>query len=224
VTRIPGKTTGTSIGLIDDDYQPRFIHTTGANQGMSAETIVPQALASSGVKLFHIAGFFVLPNLFEDVATKLAELRALGIKTSLDVVFNVRMDDPKLRQALWAALPHLDTFMANDHEATRLTGEPNYEKAAAILKEKGADKIVIKRGASGCYGLSETYSGSIPTKRVNVLDTTGAGDAFAAGFIAALARNEPFQDACLAGNQAGAKICTRLGAITAWLEESERMS
>ena len=218
VTRVSRTSTGTSVGLVDDDYQPRFIHTTGANNRMTADVIDPRSLLDSGVKFFHIAGFFVLPNLFEDVAKKLAILLGEGIKTSLDVVYNIRMDQPELRQVLWATLPYLDTFMANEMEAARLTGESNYENAALLLKEKGVKKVVIKRGALGSYGLSDSYSGIVPTGKVNVLDTTGAGDAFAAGYIAASVRNESFHKACLAGNHAGAKICTRLGAITAWLD------
>jgi len=218
VTRTIGAATGTSIGLIDADFQPRFIHTPGANRGMTADAIEPLILAACGVRFFHIAGFFVLPNLFGGVASRLSELRELGIATSLDVVFNVRMDEPELRQALWAAMPHLDTFIANDHEAARLTGEANYENAALYLKERGAEQVIIKLGASGCFGLSDTYTGIVPATKVDVLDTTGAGDAFSAGFIAGLARDEVFQRACSSGNQAGAKVCTRLGPITAWLE------
>jgi len=220
VRRRIGKPTGTSIGLIDDDFQPRFIHTSGANRGLTADVIDPVALGASGVRFFHIAGFFVLPNLFEQVGEKLAALRDLGITTSLDVVFNVRMDDPKLRSALWAALPELDYFIANDHEASRLTGEDDYRKAAAVLKDRGARSVIIKLGASGCYGLSDSFSGTVLATKIDVVDTTGAGDAFAAGFIAGLTQGKGFQDACKAGNQAGAKICTRLGAITAWLEET----
>ena len=52
----------------------------------------------------------------------------------------------------------------------------------------------------------------------NVVDTTGAGDAFAAGLIAALVGGKDLKSACLAGNLAGARIVQRLGAITAWLE------
>jgi ribokinase len=218
VSRTRGIATGTSIGLIDEDYQPRFIHTSGANRELTAEAIDPAALAARGVHFFHIAGFFVLPNLFEQVAEKLSALRGLGIVTSLDVVFNVRMEDPILRGALWAAIPHIDYFMANDHEAARLTGQADFEKSAEELKTKGARHVIIKLGASGCYGLGDSYSGIVPATKVNVVDTTGAGDAFAAGLIAALHRGEDFRSACQAGNLAGAKISTRLGAITAWLQ------
>ena len=68
--------------------------------------------------------------------------------------------------------------------------------------------------------MSESFAGIIPPTKVTVLDTTGAGDAFAAGFIAASVKDEAFYDACFAGNQAGGKVCARLGAITAWLEGS----
>jgi sugar/nucleoside kinase (ribokinase family) len=217
VSRNPGLSTGTSIGLIDTEFQPRFIHTPGANRMITAEAINPQILAELGVEFFHIAGFFVLPKLFEDLAVKLSELRRLGVTTSLDVVFNVRMDDPDLRQVLWTALPHLDIFMANEFETARLLGEPSYEKAAMILKNKGADKVIVKRGEEGCFGISDTFTGSVPTRKVNVVDTTGAGDAFAAGFVAALIRGKNFQEACQAGNEAGALICTQLGAINAWM-------
>ncbi len=217
VRRAAEKPTGTSIGLVDDDFQPRFIHTSGANRGLTAAEIDPAEIAAQGVQYFHIAGFFVLPNLFEDVGPKLAELQTRGIITSLDVVFNVRMDDPQLRAALWAALPHLDYFIANDHEAFRLTGERDHHKAAAILRERGAKNVIVKLGAAGCYLLSDEFTGIIPALQVKVVDTTGAGDAFCAGFIAALSNGGDVKAACEGGNRAGARIVQKLGAIAGWL-------
>ncbi|MBN1668807.1 MAG: carbohydrate kinase family protein [Anaerolineales bacterium] len=218
VQRTAGQSTGTSVGLIDDQFQPRFIHTSGANRGLDASAIEPQVLAASGARFFHIAGFFVLPNLFAQVAEKLATLRTLGLTTSLDVVFNVRMQDPQLRQALWTALPQLDYFMANANEAFRLTGEEQPERAAAELQGRGANTVIIKLGAEGCYALGSEFEGLVPAEAVEVVDTTGAGDAFAAGFIAALAGGASLEQACAAGNRAGGRICTQLGAIAAWLE------
>jgi sugar/nucleoside kinase (ribokinase family) len=217
VQQTAAKPTGTSVGLIDEDFQPRFIHTSGANRGLTAAVIDAQAIADAGAKFFHIAGFFVLPNLFEEVAEKLAELQTLGITTSLDVVFNERMDDPELRTALWEALPHLDYFIGNAYEAFRLTGEENHQKAAVILRERGAQSAIIKLGAEGCYAFSEEFTGIVPALKVEVVDTTGAGDAFAAGFIAARVRGADLRAACEAGNRAGARIVQKLGAIAGWL-------
>jgi sugar/nucleoside kinase (ribokinase family) len=218
VRRINEKPTGTSIGLIDDDLQPRFIHTSGANRTLTADVIQPEAYLEVGVRFFHIAGFFVLPNLFGGLAEKLAQLRSLGITTSLDVVFNTRMDDPKLRSALWESLPHLDYFLANDHEAFRLTGESDPNKAAGYFQSRGAQNVILKLGATGCYVLSDEFSGVVPAYKVAAVDTTGAGDAFAAGLIAALVGGKDLKSACLAGNLAGARIVQHLGAITGWLE------
>jgi sugar/nucleoside kinase (ribokinase family) len=218
VKRSSEKPTGTSVGLVDDDLQPRFIHTSGANRNLTADVIQPEAYLEAGIRFFHIAGFFVLPNLFGGLAEKLAQLRSLGITTSLDVVFNTRMDDPKLRNTLWESLMYLDYFLANDHEAFRLTGERDPEKAAKHIKALGAQNVIIKLGAAGCYTLSEEFSGVVPACKVAVVDTTGAGDAFAAGLIAAFAKGQDLKSACKAGNQAGARIVSKLGAITAWLE------
>ena len=218
VQRTACKPTGTSVGLIDDDYQPRFIHTSGANQGLTAEVMDGNAFQSAGVRFFHIAGFFVLPNLFEQVGERLAELRNLGITTSLDVVFNVRMEDQRLRKTLWKALPHLDYFIANQHEAFRLTGLKNPGEASAELRRKGAQAVIVKLGADGCYADSDRFRGLIPTSQVDVVDTTGAGDAFDAGFIAGLAEGQGLETACQSGNRSGSKICTQLGAISAWFQ------
>jgi len=211
--------TAISVGLVDSEFQPRFIHTPGTNAGVTADIIDQTALADTGARYFHMAGFFVLVNLFEGVGAKLGALREREITTSLDVVFNVRMDDPKLRAALWDAMPNLDYFIANDHEAIRLTGESDPAKAAELLQERGAHSVIIKLGADGCYALSDEFSGVVPAFEVEVVDTTGAGDAFAAGFIAALSRGQDLRSAVEAGNQAGAKVCTKLGAIAAWVED-----
>jgi sugar/nucleoside kinase (ribokinase family) len=216
IGRNTSQPTGTSVGLVDHEFQPRFIHTPGANREVTADRIDPAAYQAAGAKFFHIAGFFVLVNLFEGVGKKLAALRTNGIVTSLDVVFNVRMDDPNLREALWESLPHLDYFMANDHEAFRLTGEEDPIKAAEILRSRGAEAVVIKLGEQGCYALSDQFSGVVPGLQVEVLDTTGAGDAFASGFIAALSRGGDLEAACESGNQAGARIVQKLGAIAGW--------
>ena len=218
VQRTSEKPTGTSVGLIDDDLQPRFVHTSGANRTLIADVIQPDVYLEAGVRFFHIAGFFVLPNLFEDLAEKLAQLRSLGITTSLDVVFNTRMDDPKLRSTLWESLPHLDYFLANEHEAFRLTGENDPKKAAAYFQSRGAQNVILKLGAAGCYVLSGEFTGVVPACDVAVVDTTGAGDAFAAGLIAALVGGKDLKSACQAGNLAGSRIVQHLGAITGWLE------
>ena len=81
-----------------------------------------------------------------------------------------------------------------------------------------AQNVIVKLGAAGCYVLSDEFTGVVQACEVSVVDTTGAGDAFAAGLIAALTGGKDLKSACQAGNQAGARIVGKLGAITGWLE------
>ena len=61
VHRVATTPTAVSVGLVDDCGQPRFIHTPGANAVLTSADIDVPALVSSGVRAFHIAGYFVLP-------------------------------------------------------------------------------------------------------------------------------------------------------------------
>jgi sugar/nucleoside kinase (ribokinase family) len=220
VQRVKKTSTAVSVGLIDEAYQPRFVHTPGANKLLTAESLDPQALISAGARYLHIGGYFVLVNLLDDrLADKLTLAKELGLQISLDVVYNFRMDDPNIRASLWKAMPHIDYFLCNAKEASRMLDEDNPQRAGHALKDLGAANVIIKLGAQGCLVEGDSFCGLIPAPKVDVLDTTGAGDAFAAGLIAALARGAELHSASQAGNQAGARIVGKLGPIQGWLDE-----
>jgi sugar/nucleoside kinase (ribokinase family) len=182
---------------------------------LSVDDIDPNAFKREGAKILLVAGFFVLPGLLDHrLGGVMLNLQNLGIKTVLDVVHSPRMDYPEY---LWPVLPRLDIFLCNATEAMRITGKKNYEEAAEELHWRGAQAVVVKLGAKGCYLVDDVdriYIEGVPVE--NVVDTTGAGDAFAAGLISALIEGRDMPEACVAGNQAGAKIVTEMGAITAW--------
>jgi len=212
--------TAVSVGLVDDDYQPRFVHTPGANALLTTDTLDPTALVATGAKFLHVGGFFVLTNLLDEhLAAKLAQAKDLGMQTSLDVVDNHRMDDAKIRAALWKVMPYIDYFLCNAKEAARMVDDADPRRAAGALKARGAANVIIKLGKKGCLIEGESVREVIPAPKVDVLDTTGAGDAFAAGLIAALTRGSELHSACQEGNQAGGRVATRLGPIQAWLDE-----
>lgn len=206
--------TGTSVGLVDSDYQPRFIHTTGANAKLTPDKLDIPSFADIGARFIHTAGYFVLPGLLDvEFADKLEEAKGFGMFTSLDVVRSPRMDTPEV---LWPCLPHLDIFMCNEHEGSRITGQSDPHSIAEDLRARGSSTVIIKLGKNGCWLENEDYADLIPGSQVNVVDTTGAGDAFAAGLITALMAGGDIRGACLAGNAAGGKIAGSLGAIAGW--------
>jgi sugar/nucleoside kinase (ribokinase family) len=213
-------TTGISIGLIDRAFQPRFVHTSGANAKLSAEDLNLHDLVANEVGWLHIAGFFVLPGLLDGrLGPALKSAAELGLRISLDVVESPRMRDAS---QLWPCLPYLDIFLCNQQEAQILTGEAEPYPAASFLHSHGVGTVVIKGGDQGCWLSSRADSAGaivqihIPAFDVPVVDTTGAGDAFDAGLIAAILKGKNLPDACLAANQAGAQVVTALGAISGW--------
>ena len=218
VRRVKGLPTGTSVGLIDSDCQPRFVHTSGANKTLNPNALNIEKFVREGARHLHIGGFFVLPGLMQgNLNEKLEQAHQQGIFTSLDVVRSIRMSDTSL---LWACMPHLDVFLCNHTEASRLSGESDPVQAARLLHSKGAGAVIVKLGGEGCLLCStdgiEHIPGILPDR---VVDTTGAGDAFAAGLIASRLKGKGTADACRDANRAGARAVEHLGAISCWFEE-----
>ncbi|MBE8220308.1 MAG: adenosine kinase, partial [Alphaproteobacteria bacterium] len=123
------------------------------------------------------------------------------------------------RAALLAALAtHIDIVLANTSEAGVLCGTNN---PAASLAALGTHSVyaALTEGANGAWvcagaGVSNTQQiNHIPTAAVqNVMDSTGAGDQFAAGFLTALVQGQSLQDAAMLGNKNAAAIIQKLGA------------
>jgi len=215
---IPDRPTGTSVGLVDSNQQPRFIHTPGANATLTIDDLDIPALTAEGARLLHIGGYFVLPGILDGrLPATLLQAQFSGLFTSLDVVRSKRMHDPS---SLWPCLPHLDLFLCNAHEAWRITGEAQPQDAARALRTLGAKSVIVKMGAQGCWLESQEYRGQFPAPQVEVVDTTGAGDAFAAGSIQAILEGKTLEEACQAGNAAGARMVGALGALGGWLKDA----
>jgi sugar/nucleoside kinase (ribokinase family) len=206
--------TGVSVGLVDDTGSPRFIHTIGANQHLTVNDLNVLEYIRLGIKVFHVAGYFLLPGLLSSsFRVILSELHQLGALVSLDVQQTPRMSNPEL---LWLLMPDIDLFMCNQMEAEILTGSADPTKAVQRLHNYGTAGVIIKMGADGCLLSRHENQRLLSAPEVPTLDTTGAGDAFAAGLIAALIRGENLEKACLAGNHIGAMVVRQLGAIQAW--------
>lgn len=212
VKRIPEQGTGVSVGLVDSDFQPRFIHTSGANAELTGEALAPAIFQEQEVDFMHVAGYFVLPGLLRpDFAEALARVQEADVFISLDVVRSPAMKKP---EPLWKILPHLNLFMCNLQEAEILTGSSDPAEAASKFLEKGVPSVIIKLGAEGCWladGDEQVHIPGIPAERV--VDTTGAGDAFAAGLMSALRQGMSLEKACQFGAEQGRLTTSFLGAV-----------
>jgi sugar/nucleoside kinase (ribokinase family) len=180
----PGATTGTCVVLVDADGERTMLPDRGANDALdpaavpAAFAVVPSWVHLSGYTLLH-------PGSRAAGRAVLAEAARLRLPTSVDAASAVPIVDvgpATVRQ--WMA--GVGVVLANDDEVAALGG------ADRILEVAGT--LVAKHGAGGATWTDGTAHHHVAAPCVPVVDTTGAGDAFAAGWIAAsLAGADPAQ-------------------------------
>jgi sugar/nucleoside kinase (ribokinase family) len=138
----------------------------------------------------------------------ITKIRSAGIPIYFDPASVGGMMQANLAEVKsWIAL--MDVILLNEEEAMYLTGESNTEKALGQLNQD-CPVVVIKRGAAGAIGCARGSSAvSVPALPANVVDTTGAGDSFAAGFIAHYALTSNMKESL----EQGAKVAAHCVAI-----------
>jgi fructokinase len=166
--------------------------------------------------------------------SRAATLRALAAAKRAGCLVST---DPNWRAHLWEspaeAGPMLQSLVAqcdivkiSDDELAPLTGVTDPEAGAKKLRALGPPLVVVTLGARGCYVEHAAGHAWLPGERVEVVDTTGAGDGFVAGLLATLAplfaagkrpadlSLDEIRAACSNGNKIGAAVVTQLGATT----------
>jgi sugar/nucleoside kinase (ribokinase family) len=109
------------------------------------------------------------------------------------------------------ALPHLDYLLPNDEQAIGFTGEADLESACRALLEKGVACVAATCGADGVLLVDRDTSEVVPAFACDVVDTTGCGDAFSAGFLRGLALGRDRRSAAELGCGAAAFVAQGLG-------------
>ena len=133
-----------------------------------------------------------------------------GAITSLDML---GMPDADFGKLFGPVLPHLDWFLPNDDDARMVSGRQDLTEAIAWLNDSGVGGTVVTLGADGA---SYTPPGGdeirVPAYDIDVVDTTGCGDAFSAGFIAGLVEGRDIRGAMEIGIASGSMVATGLGS------------
>lgn len=227
VAREPGLDTGINVVLVGADGERRFVTSqSGSLRRLSPAHILPalESPAFAGVKVACLASLFVSPRLtLADTEALFDALKARGLMLCADTT---RPKHGETLREAGAALSRLDYFFPNRAEAAQLTGEADPERAADALLDVGVGHVAIKLGGEGCLLASASERRRIPAvPDVRPVDTTGAGDAFAAAFIAALLEGRSFMDCGRFANAAASLCVEHVGATGAWTREEaeERM-
>ena len=113
------------------------------------------------------------------------------------------------------SLSMIDFITPNEDEARFFTGEEEPEKMARVFLEKGVKNVVLKLGGKGCLLMNNDETIFMPAHSIKVVDATGAGDNFMAGFVSELIRGSDVRDALAFANACGAICTTAVGTGTA---------
>jgi sugar/nucleoside kinase (ribokinase family) len=193
----------------------RFIHTFGANARFSAEQLDSATLEVADA--VYVGGYLVLPELRgAELAERLAAARGR-------VVLTVAVPEGAAVEAadIDTVLPNLDWFVANEDEARSLTGESEPEHQAARLTERGARAVAITLGERGAFVAAEGERFTVPARPVEVVEPSGAGDAFDVGLISGLLDGLGPRASVERATVLGASACTALGCWAGVLTRAE---
>jgi sugar/nucleoside kinase (ribokinase family) len=206
--------TSATFVAVDKRGERTFLHTRGCLEKLSKQDILRNMPVIKRSRIFAFGYLGLLHHLEADLPSICSAIkRRSDAKVLVDTGGNPRRNPALLKRLL----PSVDYFIPSHDEAVILTGERKPESIVNKLRQLGAAGVVgVKLGADGCYISSPEAGGYVPARRVQkVVDATGAGDAFIAGFLAATLRGLPPLEAARVANAVAASCVTAVGASTA---------
>jgi ribokinase len=198
--------TGTCVVLVAPDGERSMVPDAGANDGLAGSDL-PDELLTPGGHL-HVAGYALLREGSREAArSAMARARARGVSVSVDPSSTALLGREFLDDAAGAQL-----LLPNAEEATALTGEHDPDAAGRVLARRVPEVVVTlgDRGALWTDGRDVRRAAAAPPAAV--VDTTGAGDAFAGGLLAARVAGADPEAALAAGCRLAARAVRTPGA------------
>lgn len=205
-----GPPTARCLILVTPDAQRTMSTYLGACVELGPEDVDPALFADA--KITYLEGYLWDPPRAREAMKKAAlSAKSAGRKVALSLSdsFCVHRHRDSFIELIESTV---DILFANEDELLALTGKDNFE-AAAISAQGRAELVVVTRGAGGCVIIDESGQTPVPAAKVDrVIDTTGAGDLFAAGFLYGYCQDKaPTECARLAG-LAAAEVISHYGA------------
>ena len=208
-----GLTTGVTVSISVEDRA--LMTCLGAIAALSASDVPEQLLRQ--FRHLHVASYYLQRALRPGLAGLFALAHRLGLTTSLDPGC-----DPS---GLWGSdivelLPVVDVFLLNEVELAAVSGSSGVKEGIRSLSN-GRTLTVAKLGERGCAALDDSGLQCVPALRVDVADTTGAGDSFDAGFLHGWLGGMSLRDCLRCGTICGGLSTRGLGGTSSqpdWTE------
>jgi len=201
----PGSNTGVIQVLVEPDGERTMVPDRGANARWTESEIAEDLIA--GAELLHVVGYVLLDA--EGRAGALQAMRyarAHGVPISLDPSSHA----PLVAMGpagFWSLVGRVNILLPNRTEAQVLTGESDAGAGLSALLDR-ADIVAVKLDRDGCIAGAGSARWQVPAAPVTVANSTGAGDAFDAAFLARWLEDGNIADACRAGVSLGSYAAT----------------
>jgi sugar/nucleoside kinase (ribokinase family) len=201
VTKPEHQTSSSVIPVRPNGDRPAW-HCIGANGALTLEDVP----ALDGFDVVHLGGPEFLGG--DAAGELLAAARAGGAVTSLDIL---APGDPDMLAWVAAALPHTDYLLPNDEQVLGFTGASSLVEGAQALVAAGARCVAATAGSRGAVVVTADEVIEVPAYEIPVVDTTGCGDAFSAGFLRGLSLGRSLEDSARLGCATAAQVAQGLG-------------
>ena len=168
----------------------------------------------SQARHLHLGCYYLQPGIRPDAAELFARAKELGLTTSMDTNWD---PEEKWDEELYDVLKYIDIFFPNEDEAIRIAHAERLDDALEILRKK-VNVLAVKRGEKGATVCVNEETFSFPAFDVMVVETTGAGDSFNAGFLHRYLEGLDWPECIRFGNACGAASVTALGGTGAFTD------
>jgi sugar/nucleoside kinase (ribokinase family) len=198
ITTKDGVQTSASVLPINGDGDRPAWHCIGANGSLTLDDIDLDLVR--GADHVHVGG----PEFLGDAAVAVLQAaREAGVTTSVDML---APGEPMWLDAIAGCLPLVDLFLPNDEQLLGLTATATLEDGAQALLDRGVGCVAVTAGAKGAYVATPGETAWVPAYAIEVVDTTGCGDSFSAGFLLGRAQGRDLTAAAVLGNATAAQV------------------
>lgn len=204
--------TSASLVMISNDSERSILHSMGANRYFCFEDIDLDIIRNS--RILFIAGTFLMPRFDGQGTEKLLKFaNGNNVLCCMDTAWD---STGEWMNKIEICLPYLDWFMPSYEEACKLSDKTDLEEIAELFFSKGIKNVVIKLDRQGCFVKPQNENGFIVPSynKIDVKDSSGAGDSFCAGFIAGLYNNWDVRKCAMFANAVGAHCVMEIGTTT----------
>jgi len=205
------QTSATMLPIRPNGERPA-LHVPGANAELTLQDIDLDLIAS--MDFLHVGGTPLMPKFDGEPMRKVLEhAKAHKVVTTYDLL---AIEHPNLLQLVATVLPFVDYFMPGFEEAVMMCGLKDRLDAIRFFLDTGAGHTVFKMGGMGSSAAwnenGKIREIRVPALEVPIVDSTGCGDAYCAGFITGLSLGYDIQKACELGTAAGGLVIQGLGS------------